>query len=49
VNHRDDAVQSVHIAVPNRLHYDLARRALAAGKHVMCESPLAMKGGLLGN
>jgi predicted dehydrogenase len=39
---RDDAVQSVHIAVPNRLHYDLARRALAAGKHVMCEKPLAM-------
>lgn len=39
---RDGAVQSVHLAVPNRLHYDMARRALEAGKHVMCEKPLAM-------
>ena len=38
----DDNVQSVHIAVPNRLHFDMARRTLAAGKHVMCEKPLAM-------
>ncbi|MGD8238838.1 MAG: Gfo/Idh/MocA family oxidoreductase [Armatimonadota bacterium] len=37
-----DAVQSVHLAVPNRLHYDMSRRALEAGKHVMCEKPLAM-------
>jgi predicted dehydrogenase len=28
--------------VPNVLHYDFARRVLAAGKHVMCEKPLAM-------
>ena len=34
--------QSVHLAVPNRLHHDMARRALEAGKHVMCEKPLAM-------
>jgi predicted dehydrogenase len=39
---RDGAVQSVHLAVPNRRHYEMARRALAAGKHVMCEKPLAM-------
>jgi predicted dehydrogenase len=32
----------VHLAVPNRLHHDMARRALLAGKHVMCEKPLAM-------
>jgi len=38
----DRAVQSVHLAVPNRLHYELAKRALEAGKHVMCEKPLAM-------
>ncbi|MBM4016716.1 MAG: Gfo/Idh/MocA family oxidoreductase [Planctomycetes bacterium] len=38
----DRAVDAIHIAVPNRLHYDMARQALAAGKHVMCEKPLAM-------
>jgi predicted dehydrogenase len=38
----DDSVQVVHLAVPNVLHYDLTCRALAAGKHVMCEKPLAM-------
>ncbi len=38
----DPAVESVHLAVPNVLHYDFAKRALNAGKHVMCEKPLAM-------
>ena len=38
----DKTAEVVHIATPNRLHYDLARRALQAGKHVMCEKPLAM-------
>ena len=39
---RDPAVGSVHLAVPNRLHFALAKAALAAGKHVLCEKPLAM-------
>ena len=39
---RDPAAQAVHLAVPNRLHYRMAKEALAAGKHVMCEKPLAM-------
>lgn len=38
----DEKVQAVHLAVPNVLHYDMARRTLLAGKHVMCEKPLAM-------
>ncbi|MFK7846959.1 MAG: Gfo/Idh/MocA family protein [Rhodothermales bacterium] len=38
----DDRVDVVHLAVPNVLHYDMSKRALAAGKHVMCEKPLAM-------
>ncbi len=38
----DTKVQVVHLAVPNVLHYDMAKRALEAGKHVMCEKPLAM-------
>ena len=38
----DEAVQAVHIATPNRLHYPMTKAVLAAGKHVMCEKPLAM-------
>jgi predicted dehydrogenase len=38
----DDKVQAVHIATPNFLHYNLAKRALNGGKHVLCEKPLAM-------
>jgi len=38
----DDQVGAVHIAVPNRLHHGMARDALKAGKHVVCEKPLAM-------
>src|SRR5439155_1585080 len=36
------AVAAVHLATPNRLHYEQCKRALAAGKHVVCEKPLAM-------
>ena len=38
----DENVHVVHIATPNRLHFEMARAALNAGKHVMCEKPLAM-------
>ena len=38
----DSAVQVVHVTSPNRHHFDHARCCLAAGKHVVCEKPLAM-------
>jgi len=38
----DAAVDIVHICTPNHLHEDLAQRALKAGKHVICEKPLAI-------
>ena len=38
----DDAVQVVHVTSPNELHHPQVRRILAAGRHVVCEKPLAM-------
>src|SRR5260370_36456764 len=35
-------VDVVHITTPTHLHYPQAAAALAAGKHVVCEKPLAM-------
>src|SRR3954452_14963131 len=36
------AVDVVHVCPPNHLHEPLAAAALAAGKHVICEKPLAL-------
>jgi len=38
----DPDIDIVHLATPNHLHYPHARAALLAGKHVVCEKPLAM-------
>lgn len=38
----DPGIQVVHICTPNFLHYTMAKEALEAGKHVVCEKPLAM-------
>jgi predicted dehydrogenase len=38
----DPAIDVVHVCVPNNLHYPIAKKALEAGKHVVCEKPLAM-------
>jgi predicted dehydrogenase len=37
-----DDVDVVHLCTPNHLHAPLATAALAAGKHVVCEKPLAL-------
>lgn len=38
----DDRVNVVHVCTPNHLHHEHALGALRAGKHVVCEKPLAM-------
>ncbi len=38
----DPAVNVVHITTPNYLHYSMAKAAIEAGKHVVCEKPLAL-------
>jgi predicted dehydrogenase len=38
----DTRVDVVHITSPNHLHHEQALAALRAGKHVVCEKPLAL-------
>ncbi len=38
----DDSVDVVHVTSPNHAHYPQVMAILAAGKHVICEKPLAM-------
>jgi len=37
----DPTIQIVHVCTPNHLHRPMAEAALRAGKHVICEKPLA--------
>jgi len=41
----DPKVQAVHVCTPNFLHFPIAKAALEAGKHVICEKPMAMHAG----
>ena len=38
----DERVDVVHLTTPNHLHHSQVKQALEAGKHVVCEKPLAM-------
>jgi predicted dehydrogenase len=38
----DPKVQVVHVTSPNKAHYPQVKQILAAGRHVVCEKPLAM-------
>ena len=36
-------IDTIYIAVPNNLHYTVAKKALEAGKNVICEKPFTLK------
>jgi len=38
-----EEIEVVHVCTPNHLHYRMTRDALEAGKHIVCEKPLAVE------
>ena len=36
-------IDTIYVAVPNHLHYTVAKKALEAGKNVICEKPFTLK------
>jgi len=38
----DGSIDAVHVCTPNASHYPISMAAIEAGKHVLCEKPLAM-------
>lgn len=39
---KDENIDSVHICTPHYLHFEMIKKALAAGKEVVCEKPVTM-------
>lgn len=39
---KDPEIEVVHVCTPNALHFPMAKDAMEAGKHVLCEKPLAI-------